>query len=124
MAETTTSTSSTPKPKAGLPIGDLVSAGTAIASTIAQISDMNKRRRFEENLALLSNRQQQELNEKLLAASTQTERLEILSSSMVTYLIANEKTTASMDVALYIVAGCLAVVVLGGAIYYAVKNKN
>lgn len=103
------------------PVSAAVQAGTAIANTIAGISDMNKRRRFEQSLALLSNRQQQELNEKLMKADSQNQRLQILSDSMVQYAIANETGAAKKETVMYIIAGALAVVILIGAIVYVKK---
>lgn len=102
----------------------IVDMGLGIATTIAGISDMNKRRRFEESLALLSNRQKQDLNEKLLAAQTQTDRLAILSGSVVDYAIANENSASRKETTMYIIAGCLAAVILTAAIIYAVKKKK
>lgn len=101
------------------PVSAAVQVGTAIANTVAGISDMNKRRRFEQSLALLSNSQQKELNEKLMKVSSQNERLQILSDSMVQYAIANETGAAKKETVMYIIAGGLAVVILIGAIIYA-----
>ena len=105
-------------------IEEAVQAGTAIASTIAAIGDMNKRRRFEEQLALLSNNQQKQLNERLLQANSDNARLQILSSSMVEYAVANQRSQASKDTVLYIIASALAVVILTTAVVYAVKIKK
>lgn len=106
------------------PISSAVQAGAAIANTIAGISDMNKRRRFEEALALLSNRQQDELNQKILQANTENERLEILSNSLVQYAIANDSNSAKQETVMYILAGALAAIILVSAIVYAIKKKN
>lgn len=104
--------------------GSVVQMGTAIANTIAGINDMNKRRHFEEALALLSNQQQKELNDKLLKANTDTERLSILSENVVQYAIANENGVAKKDTVMYIIAGSLAAIILVSSIVYAIKRKK
>lgn len=101
-----------------------VQAATSIAQTIAGISDMAKRRRFEESLALLSNRQMSELNEKIANAQTESDRLQIISSAIVGYAIANENSAAKKETVMYVIAGGLAVMILAGAIFYAVKRKK
>lgn len=52
-------------------------AGTAI-STIASVSDANKRRKFEQNFQLLSLEQQRGLDTMLINAKGENERLSIL----------------------------------------------
>lgn len=121
-----TGDSATPAPSGGMafdPVSGGIQAATAIASTIANISDMAKRRRFEQAISLLSLQQQKELNDKLAKANTQTDRLAILSANIVQYAIANDNRTANKDIALYIVSGSLAVVLLTAAIFYSIKKK-
>lgn len=105
------------------PISAGVQAAAAIANTIAGINDMNKRRHFEEAIALLSQRQKAELNEKILKADTATARLQILSSSLVDFAIANENNASKQETTMYIIAGCLAGAIMIGAIIYGVKKK-
>ncbi len=105
-------------------VSSAVKIGSEIANTIAGISDMAKRRRFEESLALLSNRQQEELNDKLLKANTQTERLQILSSSIVQYAIANETKSSSQNTVMYIIIGVLAMGILSAVIFYKIKTSD
>lgn len=95
-----------------------------IAKTISAITDAGKRRRFEQSVMLMSERQKNDLNEKLLAAQTQTDRLSILSGSVVDYAIANENKAARQEIALYVVAGSLAIVVISASIFYAVKMNK
>ena len=61
---------------------DVIGAGGQVAamaiSTIATISDANKRRKFEQNFQLLSLEQQKGLDKMLLDASSQNERISIL----------------------------------------------
>lgn len=91
---------------AGL-IGAGVSALTGIATTIANISDQNKRREFQQQIDLLTNQQQQQLNLKLLVANTQTERLNILSQSIVQFATANQNAASKTKTILLVSAGLL-----------------
>lgn len=85
-----------------------------IIDSISKISDAKKRRQFEERLALLNTSQQNELNEKLLQASTQNEKRRILAESLSATAIARiqaankEKT----NILLYVVGG---IIILGAA---------
>lgn len=106
---------------------DMVSAAgsvaTGIANTIAGINDANKRRQTETALAYLSNQQKDELNQKLLAAKTQTDRLQILSSAIVQYAIANEAGASKGKTAMYMIAAGLGVALLVMAIFL-MKDKS
>jgi len=108
---------------------DIISAGTGaltgIASTIAGIVDQAKRRRFEENLALLSNQQQKELNEKLLQVNSQNDRLKILSDSLVNYTIASQNSQNNSNTIMIIVAAVMGITLIVGAfILYAKRSSN
>lgn len=103
---------------------DMANIPFEAAKTLTAITDLNKRRRFEQAIALMNSRQQADLNEKLLAAQSQTERLTILSNSVVEFAIANENKSARQEVTLYIVAGVLGLVLIGGAIIYSVKMNK
>ena len=103
------------------PVSAVVDIGLGIAKTIAGISDMNKRRKFEQSLSLLTNSQQNELNQKLLAANTQTDRLKILSESITQYAIQNQTAAAKNNIILYGVAGVMA---LGILITVVVTSKK
>lgn len=89
-------------------IGASVQALTGIASTIAGISDMNKRREIERSLAVLNNQQKKQLDQQLLAAKTQTERLSILSNAVVNFAISNQQAANRTKMILFITAGVLA----------------
>lgn len=101
-----------------------VQAASMIAQTISGIIDQGKRRNFEQAIALLSNQQQKELNNKLLAAQTESQRLQILSDSIVTYAAANAKAKQNKQVIMYIIVGFLAVAVLGAAIFIGSKKST
>lgn len=70
------------KSEKGAGTAELIEAGgnlTALAfSTIASVSDANQRRKFSQNLDLLTSEQQNALNKALLDAGSETERLKIL----------------------------------------------
>lgn len=105
-------------------IGASVQGATAIATTIASIKDMQKRREFEQQLSLLSNAQQNDLNNKLLASNSQTERLQILSSAVLQYTIAAQSSQQKSQTVMLIVAGVLGAVLLGVALVYTLKKKK
>jgi hypothetical protein len=102
---------------------DPVSAATSVASTISDLVLAGKQQNYLQALGSLDQRQQIELAEKLRAAQTDAERLQILSSSMTQYLIENDKQAKKSSMILYIAAGVLAVALLGLAIW-ASKTKS
>lgn len=63
-------------------IADIANIGTSIATTIASINDARKREMFQQNLAILSNEQQITLAKAINNASSETERLSIISQSL------------------------------------------
>lgn len=105
------------------PISAGIKAGTEIAKTIASIVDMNKRRKFEQAVTLLSNTQQRQLNEQLAAAKDENDKITILSNSLTNYLISQANANARKDIILYAVAGGLAVVLLVTALILSNKKK-
>lgn len=105
-------------------VGAGVSALTGIASTIAGINDMKKRRDYEFAMGLLSNAQQKELNEKLLNARTQNERLQIMSSAILQYTINAQASADKSNRVMLIIAGVMGGVLIIGAIIYAVATKR
>ena len=63
-------------------IADIANIGTSIATTIASINDARKREMFQQNLAILSNEQQITLAKAINNASSETERLSIISQAL------------------------------------------
>lgn len=53
-----------------------------VGKTIAEISDIGKRRKFEQALQSLNIEEQRKINDQLLKANTQAKKLEILSQSL------------------------------------------
>lgn len=101
-----------------------VVAAIAIAKVIDNINDKTKRRRFEQAVADLSNRQQQELGERLLKAQTETERLKILSDSIVEFAAANQASADKQKTIMFIIAGSLGVILMGIALIVVLKKKK
>lgn len=101
-----------------LPI-DPISAGTQIASTVAQINDINKRRNFEQNLAMLSNKQKNDLEIALQRTNNINARIEILSNAVAQIRSAQstailtttiqERSRRERTIALVVIGGALAI---------------
>ena len=63
-------------------IADIANVFTSIATTIASVNDARKREMFQQNLAVLSNDQQLTLAKAINNASSETERLSIISQAL------------------------------------------
>lgn len=86
---------------------------------------MKKRRDYEFAMGLLSNAQQKELNEKLLKANTQNERLQILSSAILQYTISAQSSADKTNQVMLIIAAAIGVtLIIGGIVYAVVKRKK
>lgn len=105
------------------PVGAAVQAATAIAQTVSGIIDQTKRRQFEQALASLSNQQQNELNNKLLAARTESERLQILSSSIVSYAAQNAQAAQKKQTVIYVIVGVMMLGLLTVAVIMGKRKK-
>lgn len=101
-----------------MPVGvtEGVQAAAVIAQTVSGIVDQTKRRQFEQSLAGLSLRQQEQLADKLRDANTQSDRMAIMSNSLLQFAIANENNASGADTKLLIIAGVLGIVLIGAAI--------
>lgn len=119
MADATTSAASNTASSAMSsldPISAGVNVAATIANTVAGISDMAKRRNAEIGLNYLTAQQKNELAIQLSKAQTQTERMQILSSAIVSYAIANENNAARSNNIMYLAAAGLSVAFLVMAI--------
>lgn len=103
---------------------NIAQAVATIGQVVAGISDMNKRRKFEQTISLFSADQQIALSEKLMSAQTQTDRIAILTKTIADFTIQQEKVKSTKDVRLMIVAGGLVTVLIVVALVYALKRKN
>lgn len=103
--------------------------GTAI-STIATVSDANKRRKFEQNFQMLSLEQQKGLDTLMAQAKSQNERISILGqyltqlnsqriSSLANVYADREKQKRTTTI--LIVVGVFAIGI--AAVYFAFRNK-
>lgn len=110
-------------------IGASGQAAALVVSTIATISDANKRRKFEQNFSALNSDAQRGLNQKLMEAQSESERLGILSqyltqlnSQRITNLAGyySDKEKQKRTTTLIIVGG-LALVAIG-VVYFATKK--
>jgi hypothetical protein len=95
--------------------------GTAIWSTAAQIKDMKERANVEKNIALLNQKQADELNRELLRTQDVNRRIEILTNAVANVRSAQTSTILSGAINLKDKAQgrkdiLTTVLVLGGAI--------
>jgi hypothetical protein len=65
-------------------VTDIIGVGTQVAQTIANVSDMKKRREFEQAFALLDNRQKQALENSLAKTNDSNKKLELLFNAVTT----------------------------------------
>jgi len=106
-----------------------VGVGTQVAETVAKISDMKKRREFEQAFALLDNRQKLALEKSLASTNNSNRKLELLfnavtqlkSAQSVASIQAKElaKTQRERTTAIIILGG--AIVLLVG-LYFVTKK--
>jgi hypothetical protein len=99
----------------------IAAIGTAIWSTAAQIKDMKERANVEKNIALLNQKQADELNRELLRTQDVNRRIEILTNAVASVRSAQTSTILSGAINLKDKAQgrkdiLLTVLVLGGAI--------
>jgi hypothetical protein len=94
-----------------------VAVGTVLATTIAGISDADKRKKFEFAISRLSSDRQDDLNKEMARAKNQTERLSILANA-VAMIKAEERRseiqgsqTAERNKIILIVGGGLALLI-------------
>lgn len=80
-----------------------------LGKTVASISDIKKRREFEQALAVLSIDEQRKLNQDISKATSQSKRLEILANSISEYKKAQLQEQGKKETR-------LALVVLGGGL--------
>jgi 3-dehydroquinate synthetase len=102
-----------------LVVTEIIGAGTQVAETVAKISDMKKRREFEQAFALLDNRQKQALEKSLASTNDSNKKLELLfnavtslkSAQSVASIQAKELSKTQRE-------RTNAIIILGGAIVF------
>jgi ribosomal protein S13 len=65
-------------------VTDIIGVGTQVAQTIANVSDIKKRREFEQAFELLDNRQKQALENSLAKTNDSNKKLELLFNAVTT----------------------------------------
>lgn len=111
-------------------IADIVNVGTTIATTIASVNDARKREMFQQNLAVLSNEQQQTLAKAINNSNSESERLAIISQALTNIssqrianleqVVADQEKKKRTETILY--ASGLIVVV--GVLIYVIAKKS
>jgi len=98
-------------------IAGSIGAVTQIASTVASIQDQNKRRQFEQNLALLDNKQRNDLEKQLQKTNNVNARIQILTNAVAQIRSAQSTALITSKVQAKTQSErTLAIVVLGGAV--------
>lgn len=108
-------------------MADYVAIAQAVAiigQVVSGINDQNKRRKFEQTLAMFSEEQQVALSDKLLRSQTQTARLEILTRVIADFNIQQQKAQNKKEIMLVLVAGSLVAVIITVSLIYALKKKT
>lgn len=82
----------------------VVDIGAAVANTIANVNDVNKRRQIETALQRMGYADQKALNEKVARASSQNERLSVLVSEINRLQIEQMKSESNKETVTAIVA--------------------
>jgi hypothetical protein len=99
------------------PILGSVEALATVATTISQIQDTNKRREFEQNLAMLDNKQKLDLERALQKTNSVNKRMEILFNAV--SQIRSAQTSSILSSTITAKAQkerTLAIAVVGGAV--------
>lgn len=124
--------SPTPSPKLGNALStasSIADIGSTALNAITSISDQKKRRMFEQNLALLSADQQKKLDEQLLRANSESQRLQILADNLTRLNVQRITSTADFYAQQekkkrneQMLIGALLIIFAGAAVYLIVKK--
>lgn len=111
-------------------IADIVNVGTSIATTIASVNDARKREMFQQNLAVLSNDQQITLAKAINNASSESERLAIISQALTNLssqrianleqVVADQEKKKRTETILY----ASGIIVVVGVLIYVIAKKS
>ena len=98
---------------------EIIGVGTQVAETVAKISDMKKRREFEQAFALLDNRQKQALEKSLASTNDSNKKLELLFNAVTSLKSAQSVASIqSKELAKTQRERTNAIIILGGAIVF------
>ena len=111
-------------------IADIVNVGTSIATTIASVNDARKREMFQQNLAVLSNDQQITLAKAINNASSESERLAIISQALTNLssqrianleqVVADQEKKKRTETILY----ASGIIIVVGVLIYVIAKKS
>lgn len=104
------------------PISAGINAAAVIAQTIAGISDQNKRRLIESNLALLSEKQKLELAQQISRQQNKNDQVTIIVNAVLAARNANADRAQKYDMVKWILIGSASVVTLGIIAWYLKKR--
>lgn len=108
----------------GSNVAGYVQAAAIVGGVVANIIDAKKQREFQEKFAAYSLAQQMALADRIQAQANMTDKLAVLSKSIVEFDIENAKTKSRKDNIMYIIIGGMALLILGSAIYVSSKKKS
>ncbi len=103
------------------PISAAVNAAATIATTIASISDMNKRRLIEANLNLLSEKEKIQLAKKISSQKNKNEQATIVINTVLAARNANADREQRSQTVKWIIIGSAAITSLGILAWYLKK---
>ncbi len=104
-------------------IANYTQAAAVVGGTIAQIVDMKKQREFQEKFAKYSEDQQIALANKIAEATTQTEKLAILSQAMLSDAALQSNNSLKREILNYAIMGVGVLILVGVAAYVIIKRK-
>lgn len=105
------------------PVSAGIQAAAAIANVIAGISDANKRRLIESNLALLDDKQKIALAQQIARQQNKNDQVTIIINAVLAAHAANADRAQRADTIKWILIGSAAVVTLGIIAWYLKKNN-
>jgi hypothetical protein len=101
-----------------------------VAQTIANISDMEKRRKFEQNFAALDYDQKIKLNKALLAANSEQARQQLLGDTLSKLDVARIEGLATVQSekektkkTIYIISGIAVIIIISAIAIIRIKRK-
>ena len=100
-------------------VTEVIGVGTQVAETIAKISDMKKRREFEQAFSLLDNRQKQALEKSLARTNDGNKKIELLFNAVTSLKSAQSVASIqSKELSKTQRERTNAIIILGGAIVF------
>ena len=104
------------------PVTAAVQAAATIANVIAGISDMNKRRLIESNLALLSEKQKIALAQQIARQQNKNDQVTIIANAVLTARDNNQDRQQKREQVMWLVVGGVGIFTLGILAWYLKKK--